>query len=127
MSASPNDHFRHLSCTQKFPLGKTSEDDWKPILNNSESTGTIILPVSNIKWVRFSIGISLNVPRNQVFIKKKRKELYSRVRGVELIMDGDWLDGEWINIKSPWPRLQEDGQLQNKQIGRFVEVIGDWN
>jgi hypothetical protein len=58
-------------------------------LNNSESTGTIILPVSNIKLFRFSIGISLNVPRNQVFIKKKRKELYSRVRGVELIMDGD--------------------------------------
>ncbi len=70
-SESPNDHLRHLSCTQKFPLGKTSDDDWKPTLNNSESTGTMILPVSNIKFVRFSIGISLKEKENEIleFIK----------------------------------------------------------
>jgi hypothetical protein len=55
------------------------------------------------------------------------KFTYSRVRDVELIIDWDWSDGEWINIKSPWPRLQDEGQLQNKQIGIVAEVIEDWN
>ncbi len=58
-SESPNDHLTHRSCTQKFPLGTTSDDVWKPTLNNSESTGTIILPVSKIKFARLSMGISL--------------------------------------------------------------------
>lgn len=51
---------------------------------------------------------------------------YSSVRGVELIIVWDWSDREWINIKSPWPRLQDDGQLQNKHIGGFVDVIVNW-
>ena len=54
-------------------------------------------------------------------------KIYSSVRGVDLIIDWDSSDEERIKIKSPWPRLQDDGQLQNTQIGILVkEVIEDW-
>ena len=43
------------------------------------------------------------------------------------MIDWDSSDKERIKIKSPWPRLQDDGQLQNKHIGILVkEVIAGW-
>ena len=46
---------------------------------------------------------------------------HSRLLDIEGWESGEALEGDWINTRSPWPRLQEDGQLQKKQIGIFVD------